>query len=120
MIIEEDVILPGYQVTTNPNVSLQVERLSEIQPLFSEFVKLTEEVQRDITIIIDIISNALCGGVPQMAFPFGFRSLNQWIEIFSLNNYKIEDIEVLGYADVVFNRSGHVLFILTPEGLDSY
>lgn len=114
LIVEEDVILPGYQVNENADVSRQVEKLSGIQPLFAEFVEFSEDDQRDITIIIDVISNALCGGVPQMAFPFGFRSLNQWIEIFSRNNYNIADIEVMGYADGVFNRSGHVFFILEP------
>ncbi len=119
MIVEEDVILPGNQVSKNPDINMQVERLSEVQPLFAEFIRFSEDDQRDITIIIDIISNALCGGVPQMAFPFGFRSLNQWIEIFGRNNYDIINIEVLGYADGVFNRSGHVLFMLTPAGQDS-
>ena len=114
LIVEEDVILPGYQVNENPVVRKQVERLSKKQPLFAEFVNFSENDQRDITIIIDIISNALCGGLPQMAFPFGFRSLNQWAAIFSGNNYRIADIEVFGYADGVFNRSGHVLFILEP------
>lgn len=115
LILEEDVILPDYQVRTNPLVSRQVEKLSETQPLFADFVKLPEEDQRDITILIDIISNALCGGIPQMAFPFGFRSINQWMDIFSRNDYTIKEMEVLGYVDGGFNRSGHVLFILTPD-----
>lgn len=119
MIVEEDVILPAYQTSANPDINKQVERLTQIQPLFAEFVRYSEVDQRDITIIIDVISNALCGGVPQMAFPFGFRSLNQWIEIFSRNNYNISEIEVLGYAEGVFNRSGHVLFVLTPAGQES-
>ncbi|MFP4367794.1 MAG: hypothetical protein ACLFQA_11935, partial [Bacteroidales bacterium] len=103
-------------VSKNPDINMQVKRVSEIQPLFAEFVKLPEEDQRDITILIDIISNALCGGVPQMAFPFGFRSLNQWMDIFSRNDYIKKEIEVLGYVDGSFNRSGHVLFILTTNG----
>ncbi len=115
LIIEEDVVLPEYQVNMNNDYRMQLEILSKRQPLFSEFLAFEEEKQRAAIILIDFLANTLSVGVPDMAFPCGFRTINEWTEIFEKNNFKVEDVRIQGFVKGNFNRSSHAFFILTPN-----
>ena len=114
LIIEEDVILPHYQTDKNDYYKSQINELSKQQPLFAEFLSLEEDEQRAVIILIDFLANSLSVGVPDMAFPCGFRTINGWTEIFEKNNFKVEDVRIQGFVEGNFNRSPHVFFILTP------
>lgn len=115
LIIEEDVILPQTEVQSNDSYKKQVEDKIKDQPLFAEFVALDRNDQKDAIIIIDLLANSLSGGVPEMAFPCGFKSLNEWTELFNQNSFEVEDVVIQGFHKGIFNRSSHVLFILKPK-----
>ena len=112
LIVEEDVILPQEEIESNENYTSQVDTKKNSQPLFSEFITLSKEDQKDAIIIIDFLSNSLSGGVPEMAFPCGFKSINEWTNLFKNNGFRLEEVKILGFPENVFNRSAHVLFIL--------
>jgi len=82
------------------------------QPLLEEYLGLDEQTQRDFTILNDYLANALSVGVPHMPFPFGFRTIPEWIEIFSRNGFDLNRIKVYGFQTGNFNQVCHVHFIL--------
>jgi 2-polyprenyl-3-methyl-5-hydroxy-6-metoxy-1,4-benzoquinol methylase len=112
LIIEEDVILPISEIGSDNYYKEQVKERMQNQPLFSEFIKLDTAEQKDAFILIDIIANALTGGISDMAFPFGFKTINEWNELFIENGFEIEDVRIKGFQNGLFNRSSHVYFIL--------
>ena len=112
LIIEEDVILPISEVQSDNYFKEQVEKRMQAQPLFSEFIKLGKAEQKDVFILIDLFANLLTVGISGMAFPFGFRTINEWIELFIENGFEIEDVRIKGFQRGLFNRSSHVYFIL--------
>ena len=114
LIIEEDVILPISEIQSDNYYKEQVEEKMEDQPLFSEFIKFDKAVQMDVFILIDLLANALTGGISDMAFPFGFKTINEWNELFIENGFEIEDVCIKGFHTGLFNRSSHVYFILNP------
>jgi hypothetical protein len=65
---------------------------------------------------MDLLENSLSVSVPEMAFPFGFRTLSEWIDIFTANGFILNRVQVLGFQEGNFNRQCHMLFILDlPE-----
>lgn len=115
LIIEEDVILPLDQTDSNDDYRAQLNVLATQQPLFAEFLTLDEEEQRAVIILIDFLANCLSVEVPDMAFPCGFKTINEWTRIFIENNFKVEEVRIQGFVEGNFNRSPHVFFILTPN-----
>jgi hypothetical protein len=112
VIIEEDVMLPEQELLEDPYLLTQAEDKKRSQPLFAEFLDLDMEEQKDVMILIDLIANILTTGVPDMAFPFGFRSVGHWNELFTSCGFKTKDVLVTGFQEGLFNRSSHVYFIL--------
>ncbi len=114
LIIEEDVLMPPPEVQANHDYQKQTQALSQKQPLFAEFLQFSEANQRDITILIDFLANCLANSVPEMAFPCGFRTLEGWRKLFAKNSFELETVAIQGYVEGIFNRSGHVFFVLKP------
>jgi len=112
LIVEEDVILPVSEIQSDHYFKKQVEERMQDQPLFSEFMKLGKADQKDVLILIDLFANALIGGISDMAFPFGFRTINEWNDLFIENGFELEDVQIKGFQMGLFNRSSHVYFIL--------
>ena len=112
LIVEEDVILPVSEIQSDNYYKEQVEERMRDQPLFSEFMKLGKADQKDVLILIDLFANALIGGISDMAFPFGFRTINEWNDLFIENGFELEDVQIKGFQMGLFNRSSHVYFIL--------
>lgn len=117
LIIEEDVILPATQIRNNANYQRQVEALLPEQPILETFLALDATTQRDSIILIDFLANALAVGVPEMAFPCGFRSIDDWCSLFTMNGFSVYETKIAGFVPGNFNQSSHVHFVLTP--LDS-
>ncbi len=115
LIVEEDVILPQDQTDSNDDYKAQLNILAPRQPLFAKFLTLDEEEQRAVIILIDFLANSLSVGVSDMAFPCGFKTINEWTKIFIENNFNVEEVRIQGFVEGNFNRSPHVIFILTPK-----
>jgi len=114
LLIEEDVILPADELAQNNGFESHVKLLAENQSLFAEYLAMTREEQKSVLTIIDLLANSLVVGVPNMAFPFGFRSIEEWKVIFINSGYTIENVIIHGFTKGMFNCSSHVFFILRP------
>jgi len=114
LIIEEDVILPAEQVHNNAHYREQIVKLIPEQPILKTFLDQDAATQRDSIILIDFLANALAVGVPEMAFPCGFRSIDNWQDIFTRNGFSVEEVKIAGFVPGNFNQSSHVHFVLSP------
>jgi hypothetical protein len=85
------------------------------QPTLDHYLGLSAKDQKDVATIIDFLANSLSVGVPSMAFPFGFRSLSDWVRIFDQNGFSLNRIKVLGFQKGNFNQQCHLLFILDKK-----
>lgn len=115
LIVEEDVILPREEVEASQDFLQQVSLCEKEQYGFSDFTGMTREEQHRVLTIIDVLGNTLVVGVQQMAFPFGFNSIEAWVGLFSVSGYKVEQIRINGFTPGMFNQSSHVVFILQPN-----
>jgi hypothetical protein len=113
LIIEEDVIITR-EILANPEFVHDIEVLESNQEYFREYIALDVNDQKDVLILIDFLANCLSVGVPQMAFPCGFRSIEQWMELFSSNHYRVNEVRIHGFVTGNFNQSAHATFILAP------
>ena len=82
------------------------------QPHFAKYLNLSLEEQKAVIIILDLLSNSLAMGVPEMNFPFGAQRLTDWITIFEKSGLKVKEIKVLGFQEHLFHRMSQCLFIL--------
>ena len=114
LLIEEDVILPSDELAVNGDYKNQTELLAKDQSHFSEYLAMSREEQKSVLTIIDLLANSLIVGVPNMAFPFGFKSIEEWCNIFIKSRYTIEHVKIHGFTKGMFNCSSHVFFILRP------
>jgi len=114
LLIEEDVILPLDELAVNNDYNSQAKLLAENQSLFAEYLAMTREEQKSVLTIIDLLANSLVVGVPNMVFPFGFKSIEDWKNIFINSGYSIENVIIHGFTTGMFNCSSHVFFILRP------
>ena len=114
LIVEEDVILPQEQVSQNNLYQQQLEALLPRQPILGDFLALDTATQKDSIILIDFLANALAVGVPEMAFPCGFRSIDDWLRLFQKNGFTLDEVSIAGFVPGNFNQSSHVHFILKP------
>lgn len=112
LIVEEDVILPREEWEADPSLKAQIEKHCAAQPLFGKFVQLDKAVQTKAIILIDLLANSLAVGVPDMPFPFGFKTVHQWQHLFARAGLETETTRIEGFSSGKFNRSTHALFIL--------
>lgn len=82
------------------------------QPNFSKYLELEVKDQLDVITILDLLSNSLAMGIPEMNFPFGAQELSIWLSIFEESGLKLKKIQVLGFQDHLFHRMSQVLFVL--------
>jgi SAM-dependent methyltransferase len=112
LLVEEDVILPEAEIDTSESYCSQVEQLKQEQPLFGEYTRLSGPDQEAALILIDLLANSLTVGVPEMHFPFGFRSIHRWTNLFKESGFEVEKVQINGFVRGTFNRSSHVLYLL--------
>jgi len=112
LLVEEDVILPEAEINPSESYRNQVEQLKREQPLFGEYTMLPGRDQLAALILIDLLANSLAVGVPEMHFPFGFRSINRWMNLFNESGFEVEKVQINGFVRGTFNRSSHVFYLL--------
>jgi 2-polyprenyl-3-methyl-5-hydroxy-6-metoxy-1,4-benzoquinol methylase len=112
LLVVEDVLYDkNLDYTALPgSESLMVAKNS--QPNFGEYLNLELQDQKDVITMLDLLSNSLAMGIPEMNFPFGAQELNQWVKIFEKSGLKLKNIKVLGFQDHLFHRMSQVLFEL--------
>lgn len=112
LVVEEDVILPKRDWQGNPGLEEQIKQNLENQQFFGDYLALAPGDQQDLLILIDVLANVVSLGVQGMNFPFGFRTLGEWVRLFSAKGFSVRNILIYGFRPQTFNRSAHVWFIL--------
>jgi hypothetical protein len=112
LLIEEDVILPKEEISASADYHEQVEALKKVQPLYPEYLALSGMEQEHALVLIDLLANALTVGVPDMDFPFGFKTIEGWKRLFMEAGYTVEKVQINGFVNGTFNRSSHVVYLL--------
>lgn len=115
LLVEEDVILPAEEIAAIDTYREQAEMLSREQPLFAEYLSLSPGTQKHVLILIDLLANALTVGVPAMEVPFGFKSIEGWARLFYESGLKVEFTRINGFVEGTFNRSSHVVYLLSRD-----
>lgn len=112
LFVVEDVLFDLEIVSERmPGIeSLEVAR--KVQRNYSEYLEMPITDQRDVMIILDLLSNSLAMGIPEMNFPFGAQELTSWIDIFSEAGLTLEKVHVLGFQNHMFHRMSQSLFVL--------
>lgn len=112
LIVEEDVIFTPEDLEQSFAGLGEIQNLRRQQPILDEALGFDYKTQRDIAIIIDVLANSLSVGVPEMNFPFGFRTLTEWVRIFNESGFVLNKLNILGFQKGNFNQQCHVHFIL--------
>jgi len=112
LLVEEDVILPSGEIAADLRFQHQASRLMREQPLYRAYLEMAHHEQEDVLILIDVLANSLTVGVPDMDFPFGFMTINEWADLFRKAGFVAEKIEITGFVPGTFNRSSHVVYLL--------
>jgi len=60
--------------------------------------------------LLDYFSNVVVMRVPDMNFPFGYKTINQWRELFLKIGFTSVETVLIGFGR--FHRTGRVAFIL--------
>ena len=115
LIIEEDVMLPDDELRRHQEYQAQVRELEKQQTILSEFLQYDYATQKDCIILIDFLANALAVGVPEMAFPCGFRSIEEWTTLLINNGFEVAEVKIAGFVPGNFNQSSHVYFVLDKK-----
>lgn len=115
LIIEEDVVLPEGELRRHQQYQEQIMELKKQQEILSPFLQYDYATQKDCIILIDFLANALAVGVPEMAFPCGFRSIEEWTGLLENNGYEIKEVKIAGFVTGNFNQSSHVYFVLNKK-----
>ena len=79
LIVEEYVIISQNMQKQASLYAGQINVLKQHQKNYSSFLWLNEKSQKDVLILIVYLANCLIVGVPEMSFPCGFRTIEQWI-----------------------------------------
>ena len=112
LLVEEDVMLLPEEIAANSGYQQETGQLRKEQPLYGAYLDLGRQEQEHVLILIDLLANSLTVGVPDMDFPFGFLSIDEWIRLFRKAGYVHEKIKITGFVRGTFNRSSHVIYLL--------
>ena len=106
VIVREDV----YGI---PSDNPEFKTVIEDDDLLQEFMSLPEEDQLGVLILRDFTDNALSAGIPEMNFPFQFKTIPEWNTVFPENGFNVVKTILLGFKRGR-NWTGicHALFIL--------
>ncbi len=108
IIIREDIY--GIPLD-NPGFKKVIEK----DDLLQEFISLSKEDQLGVLILYDFIDNAFAQGIPEMNFPFQFKTISEWNSIFIENGFKVAKTILIGFKrGKRWTGICHALFIIDP------
>lgn len=110
-IVEEDVVICGHEAEAlgiADHLAVEIRK----QPLLHRYTKFDPQSQKHVLTLIDMLSNCVVVGVPEMPFPCGFRSLGEWREILSRVGFTVRETRIPGFVKGNFNQSAHAWFVL--------
>ncbi len=84
----------------------------EDDDLLQEFMSLHEEDQLKILSLHDYMDNAFEQGIPEMNFPFQFKTISEWNKILADNGFKVVKTVLIGFKrGDEWTGTCHALFI---------
>lgn len=106
IIIREDV----YGI---PLDNPEFKKVIENDDLLQEFISLSKADKLKVLILSDFIENAFVQGIPEINFPFQFKTISEWNSIFIENGFKIAKTILIGFKrGKKWTGSCHALFII--------
>ncbi len=90
LIIEEDV----YGI---PTIIQHASKNLVSQENFIEYASFSLEEQYDYAVLTDYFSNSVIYGRPDITFPFEFKTVSEWIEIFTKAGFQVVTCVVNGF-----------------------
>jgi 2-polyprenyl-3-methyl-5-hydroxy-6-metoxy-1,4-benzoquinol methylase len=88
----------------------EFEEKIESDKRLKEFIAKSDDEQIQYMKLLDYFSNVVIMRVPDMNFPFGYKTINQWRQLFSKAGFKTVKTILIGFGR--FHRTGRVAFIL--------
>lgn len=105
LIVEEDSYLVPPDLPGLEDILRQ-------DPHLRDFLALSPEDQFRYLMFMDYFANAITLGIPEMDMPFNFRSVGEWVRLFTELGFAVVKVQVMGFQRGFFNRTCHVWFIL--------
>ena len=112
LLVVEDILYAQDDLKLDIKGIESIDTCRKEQGDFNQFLELDINTQRDIIIILDLLSNSLAIGVPDMNFPFGARRLTDWKNIFKNAGFKITSMKCLGFQPNLFHRMSQTYLVL--------
>ena len=79
------------------------------------FLSLSQDSQKSVLIIMDVMINGFNYGALEIKFPFGFRSVSEWTAIFDKHGFKIIRFKYVGFKEGNFSPNSHGMFVLDKQ-----
>jgi len=77
-----------------------------------KFMALSKQNQLRYLIFLDYFSNIMVRGTLEMNFPFSFRTVNEWREMFKESGFIVKESRLLGFLNYKFSRTCYVLHVI--------
>lgn len=81
------------------------------QPEINKFMALSEKERLNSCILMDFYGNILAQGLLEIHYPFAFRSIDQWVEVFKKYNFRLIKTDIIGFVDYNLHGFFQVVFI---------
>ena len=62
-----------------------------------EFVLMPLKDQLRTLMLYDFVDNAFVQGIPEMNFPFQFRTVPQWQSVLAANGFNVVETDLIGF-----------------------
>lgn len=104
-------VIIGEDVYGIPLDNVEFNKVIENDDLLQEFILLSKEDQLKVLMLNDYLINAFVKGIPEMNFPFQFKTIPEWNTCFTENGFKVVKTILIGFKRGK-NRNCHALFIV--------
>ncbi len=105
IIIEEDIYgVPYFIRDTSDKLISQVN--------FKEFASMNLDEQYQYCVLTDYFSNAVIYGRPDITFPFNFKTVEEWKEIFKSVGFTVKECVVNGFNEWKLTQNCQAWFVL--------
>lgn len=106
IIIREDVYGIPFD---NP----EFKKVIQNDDLLQEFISLSKEDQLKVLVLCDFIANMFAQVIPEINFPFQFKTISEWNSVFIENGFKVAKTILIGFKrEKKRIGSCHALFII--------
>jgi 2-polyprenyl-3-methyl-5-hydroxy-6-metoxy-1,4-benzoquinol methylase len=81
------------------------------QPYLREYFALSTCEQYHVLVLLDFFTNAIAIGMPEMNFPFGFKSPRVWRSVFEAHGFRMQHSVLFAYEQGKMHRGCQVWMV---------